>query len=68
MEGDRKMMKINKLGLDCKTTMDNGVRAKVQDDTLGANVYLALTLVYKLIAKVKEIKVDQNSTKPPPET
>ena len=24
-----------------------------------------LHLVYKLIAKVKEIKVDQNSTKPP---
>jgi len=29
MEGDPKMMKINKLGLDCKTTMDDGVRAKV---------------------------------------
>jgi len=24
-----KMMKINELGLDCKTAMDNGVRAKV---------------------------------------
>ena len=68
MEGNPKMMKMNKLGLDYKATMDNGVRAKVQDDTLGANVYLALISVYKLIAKEREIKVDQNSTKPPPKT
>ena len=68
MEDYAKMMKINELGLDCKTTMDNGVRANLQCDTLGTNVYLALRLVYKLIAKVKEIKVDQNSTKPPPKT
>ena len=68
MEDYPKMMKINEFGLDCKTAMDNGVRAKAQDDTLGTNVYLTVTLVYKLIAKVKEIKVDQNSTKPPKKT
>ena len=39
MEDYPKMMKINELGLDCKTAMDNGVRAKAQDDTLGTNVY-----------------------------
>ena len=48
-----------------KLQLTHRVRAKAQNDTLETKIYHALTFIYKLIAKVQEIKNDQNSTKSP---